>query len=119
MNARSRTPSWRRIAAAVVLPLLLLAFASPLAPHEQSAAGCHPTAPAGIVLSQGDSSPQCDHTAGAACATMLGCVVLPSALASVASRFGAQAPVAVAAPFVNDALHGRLGLGPPTPPPNS
>jgi hypothetical protein len=102
-----------------VLPLLILAFASPLAPHEQSAVDCHPNAPAGIALSQGDSSTPCDHNADTACATMLGCVVLPSAVASVASRFSAQATVAVAAPFGNCALHGRLGLGPPTPPPNS
>lgn len=120
MNARLVTRNWRRIAAGVVLPLLLLASVSPVAPHEQSAvADCHPTAPAGIALSQGDSSSQCDHSAGLACATMLGCVVLPSALVSVASRFSARVAMIVAAPFGNDAFHGRLGFGPPTPPPNS
>ena len=121
MNAYSRTGSLRRIVATVVLPLVALAFIAPASPHEQASdADCQHGAPAGMTLSQGDPSPSgCDHAAGSACAAMVGCVVLPSALAAAAPRFSARAATAVAAPSVNGALHGRLGFGPPTPPPNS
>jgi len=93
----------------------------PVPAHERvSEADCHHAAPIGIAFSHSDSSsPGCDHSAGTACAAMLGCVVLPSALSSAATRFWAPFPVAVAAPFVNGAPHGCLGIGPPTPPPNS
>ena len=121
MSAYSMTGNLRRIVASVVLPLVLLAFIAPPAPHElTSDADCHHSAPTGTALSPGDaSSSGCDHSAGSACAAMVGCVVLPSALAAAAPRFSARAAVAVDAPSVNGALHGRLGLGPPTPPPNS
>jgi acyl-CoA synthetase (NDP forming) len=111
----------KRLLASAMLLSIAAAAVMPLPSHERTTlADCHQSASSAAAVSANASqATECDHSAGTACATMLGCVVLPSALASAATRFSAQATVAVVAPSVNAALHGRLALGPPTPPPNS
>ena len=111
----------RRTVAALLLPCVAAAFAAPIPAHQLAAGSdCHAPAPAAIAVSHGDGGPHgCEHTAGTACAAMVGCVVLPSADVRSASHFAARNAFAVVAPPLSGALHGRLGFGPPTPPPNS
>ena len=111
----------KRLFAGAVLVSMIASAAQPLPSHERTAsADCHQSAiPVAAVSSTESEAPECDHGAGTGCAAMLGCVVLPSALTSVATRFNALGATTIVTPLANGALHGRLGIGPPTPPPNS
>lgn len=111
----------RRSIAVGLLPCVVFAYALPLPVHERSGGpDCHHSPiVATVVAPDAGSGGLCDHGTSTSCAAMLGCVPVPTALTSSAAPL--MLPFAFAAPasFGDGALHGRLGLGPPTPPPNS
>ena len=121
MTVSRRFMRVRRMLAAVLVPSVLLAFGAPVAGHDNSrATDCHhPVHDATAVSHANPGVPGCDHDAGAGCAIMAGCLVLPTALTSGPQSLNTDPLFGFLSPFVNGALHGRLGFGPPTPPPNS
>ena len=111
----------KRLLGCMLLFSMAAAAVSAMPSHDRTqSADCHPSARHVPELSGGGAPASgCEHGLGVACATMVGCVILPSAVASADTRLQAFAGATVVTPFATGGLHGRLGLGPPTPPPNS
>jgi hypothetical protein len=115
VTAMRRTKGTRRTA---VLALACVALA--LLPRPAAAQAGHecpspPTGAAAIV----PAPEHCHHTQPGPCGDMLGCLSAPPAvLTAPAGARLLDVHVAVV-PTPGPALHGRLALGPPTPPPNS
>jgi hypothetical protein len=100
--------------------LTLACVALAMLPRPAAARSSHdcPPPPAGVAA-LAPAPEHCHHAQSGPCGDMLGCLATPPAMlaASAGVRLLAvQIPVP-AAPAA--ALHGRLALGPPTPPPNS
>lgn len=115
---------WRfakRLFAGVMLITIASAVAMPLPAHERAtSADCHQAAfPAALVPVHGSPAPACDHGPGTSCATMVGCLAVPSALTPSRDRLTSLPVLGTPAPVAATRLHGRLTLGPPTPPPNT
>lgn len=121
MTASRRFMRVRRLLAGVLVPSVVLAMGAPVRGHDQGhATDCHhPAHDAAAVSHANPGVPDCDHEAGTGCAIMAGCLVLPTAQTSGSEGFNTTPLFGFLSPFVNGALHGRLGFGPPTPPPNS
>ena len=97
-----------------------MAMALALLPRPAAAHPGHEcTAPSGGVAAVSPAPEHCHHAQAGPCGDMLGCLAAPPAL--LTAPVGVRLLDAHAAPVaVPQALaHGRLGLGPPTPPPNS
>lgn len=111
----------RRLLAAFLVVSVTAAFASPVALHEHaSSPDCHHQAHAGAMASVTKASPGgCDQMPDAACTVMVGCASVAPAIAAVPVGVVPHSPVTVFASAANSTVHGRLVLGPPTPPPNS
>ena len=114
MDRRKR---WvRRVAAGVALAGVVLALL-PRPVASQSGHDCPPP-PAGVAALI-PAPEHCHHAQPGPCDDMLGCLSAPPAMLTASA--GAR-PLAVHAAVVvtpGSVLHGRLALGPPTPPPNS
>jgi hypothetical protein len=111
----------RRLVGVLVLTGLTVMFAAPVpALAVRPSHDCHhPASTPTARLADGGAAPGCDHGAGAPCAAMLDCTGAVSALAGAPVRPALQAPGVAANWAAAQALHGRLALGPPPPPPNS
>src|ERR671919_2282756 len=113
-----RTAIGRALACAV-LASFLLSFAPPSGnAAADQAMGCmeHHPLPSGSTVSSHTSA--CDSGPMDWCSMMPGCAALPLALAGSIALLPASPPPAPAEPLSPPPLHGRLALGPPTPPPN-
>lgn len=111
-----RTRRARRTAAiAALLGVVLALLPRPAAAHP--AHECPP--PAAGVPALAPAPQHCEHAQPGPCGDMLGCLSAPPAM--LAAPAGARQldvhTAVVATP--GSVLHGRLALGPPTPPPNS
>lgn len=109
-----------RLLASLLLVTVPAGFASTILAHEDaSSPDCHQLIGTGTAAFLPQSSLECDHTPGSACAMMLGCASVAPALVSVHVQAIAHAAVTMVASVGASTDHGRLVLGPPTPPPNS
>ena len=105
----------RRAAAIAALLGVVLA----LLPRPAAAAPAHECPPPASGAPALAPAPQhCEHAQPGPCGDMLGCLATPPAMLAVAAGVlpfdGHPAALVTPAPK----LHGRLALGPPTPPPN-
>ena len=106
----------RRTVAGAILAALALAWSprpSPAHPSHQ----CPPPPPG--VTAVAPAPEHCHHAQSGPCGDMLGCLATPPAMlaANASPRLLDVQGSVPAAPAA--ALHGRLALGPPTPPPTS
>ena len=109
----------RRFLASVLLMSVATPFASSgLGAERLSLLVCHYPASTGMTPAFTQPSTSCDHSLGAACATMIGCASVTGALIAAPARITLVAVVGVVASASVPSVHGRLVLGPPTPPPN-
>ncbi len=111
----------RRLLASILLVSVTAAFAVPVSLHEHaSSRDCHHPASAGTpVFLTASSLGGCDQMSGSVCAMMAGCASLTPAVASSPVRGVPASLVATIVLATSSTIHGRLVLGPPTPPPNS
>ncbi len=115
----------RRVAKRLFAGVMLISIAAtavmPLPFHERSApAECHQAAfPVALVAPSGSAAPECHHGPSDACATMVGCITVPPALAASHAPLTTLLVFGTPRSVAATRLHGRLGIGPPTPPPNS
>jgi len=116
IRMEQRTRRTRRTGAALTLVALALAWL-PRPAVARPAHDCPP--PAAGVAALAPASDHCHHPQSGPCGDMLGCLATPPAMltAPADARLLDVHSAVVATP--GPALHGRLALGPPTPPPNS
>ena len=111
-----RTGWTRRTAAALTLACVALA----MLPRPAAARPSHACPPPPVGIAALAPAPEhCHHAQPGPCGDMLGCLATPPAMIAAGTSvrlLDVQTPVP-AAPAA--ALHGRLALSPPTPPPNS
>lgn len=110
----------RRTIAGLLLGVMTAWIVMPLPVHGRgSSSDCHSTASQARALSSGGTAPAgCDHGWDTSCAAMVGCGQAAPALVSDVRPVW-SAPLAATAGMSTVVLHGRLALGPPSPPPNS
>jgi hypothetical protein len=114
MDRRKR---WvRRVAAGVALAGVVLALL-PRPVASQSAHECPPP-PSGVVALI-PAPDHCHHAQPGPCEDMLGCLSAPPAMLTVPAGARLLDVHTAVRATPGPALHGRLALGPPTPPPNS
>jgi hypothetical protein len=103
------------VAAVALFGVMLAWFPRPAAAHPSH--DCPPP-PAGVAA-LAPAPEHCHHAQSGPCGDMLGCLATPPAMLTAPA--GARLPdVHPAVPATPDPVrHGRLALGPPTPPPNS
>jgi len=117
---RSRGGMARRLLASVVLASVTVAFAPPLRHEHASSPDCHNPATAGAMASLTEASDgACEQMPLGACAAMVACASVAPAVLSTSLLVAIPAALGVVAVASSSTLHGRLALGPPTPPPNS
>jgi hypothetical protein len=104
-----------------MLVSIAVAALMPLPSHDRTAPeGCHESAiPVAAVTANGAPGSDCGHGPGNACATMVGCITVPPALAPSRARLTTIPVFGTLGSVAATRLYGRLALGPPTPPPNS
>lgn len=106
----------RRITAGAVLAGVMLAWL----PRPVSAKATHDCPPpAAGVAAVAPAPDHCQHAPASACGGMPGCLITPPAMLAAASSVSLLAAHPAAPVAYDPALHGRLALGPPPPPPNS
>jgi len=118
---RARNRVMRRLLASVLVASVTVALAPPLRLHEHAfSRECHrPASPGAKVSLSAATTSQCDDMSGSTCNSMIGCASVMPGVAVEPVR-GVPTPVVGAAGWTQaSGPRGRLGLGPPTPPPNS
>src|SRR5512135_2837785 len=118
MKRNQRWWETRRLVGTLVLAGLAVAFAGPTpSPAIHPSHDCHHAA--NVPTSSLPSGGSCDHGPGSPCAAMLDCQGTAPALIGAPIGPPVQSPVVASVSASRQALHRRLSLGPPTPPPNS
>jgi hypothetical protein len=111
----------RRFLASVMLASVTVAFAPPPLLHEHaSSQDCHRGVGAHAVVTVTKApSGGCEQMSGPACTLMVACASVAPAVLSASPLVAIPTTHGVVAVASRSTLHGRLALGPPTPPPNS
>lgn len=114
-------PGIRRLLGGVLLAGVIGVVVLPVPAHGLGAPrDCHHQPGAPTSSNPGATAPSgCDHGLGAACAAMLDCTSPAPALTTGPEQQLAQSLVITLRSRAIPIAHGRLALGPPTPPPNS